>query len=372
MPINNWGDGPTTTLIFPEQINQTEAIMSLEDLLSGFANQQTTSPAQTKAFSKYKTKAPKQPPPPPSRISDLYGYKSLVTNSSACKAIEKIWSHPNTVKWATDEGMVGIEIEVENITSSVVLSPHWSSHEDGSLRNNGIEFVSIPLTIKQIEPALSNLYLSLKEKNKPDFSNRTSAHIHLNCRDLTQDEIYTLVLLYAVFEKHFYGFAGTKRMNSIFCVPLYRCNILSQAKDVIYGFSPNWHKYCGINILPLIDNNGERGKGTIEFRHLYGTENIETIYAWINQILCLRKACKEIKLTELLDQIKTMNTTSEYLALFYRVFNGQSAAVRDKQVFEESISNIKRELFHNDYAKTLAKTDTCSYWTLASKLRLKG
>jgi hypothetical protein len=67
-----------------------------------------------------------------------------------------------------------------------------------------------------------------------------------------------------------------------------------------------------------------------------------------------------------------MNTTSEYLALFYRVFNGQSAAVRDKQVFEESISNIKRELFHNDYAKTLAKTDTCSYWTLASKLGLKG
>jgi hypothetical protein len=363
MPIN---DNPETTSIFND-------VFDLPTVAAYLAGTPTPNPELATLNTKVsKTKTPRQPPPPNSRISVLYGYKALTTNASACKTYEKQSNHTNTYKWATEEGLLGIEIEVENITNGVVLSPHWSTHGDGSLRNHGIEFVSVPLAVNQIEIALHSLYAALKQQNQPDFSNRTSVHIHLNCRDLTQDEIYALVLLYAIFEKHFYGFAGTKRLNSIFCVPLYRCNILNQAKEVIYGFNPVWHKYCGINILPLVDNNGERGKGTIEFRHLYGTDDVELIFAWINQILCLRKACKEIKLSELLDQIKTMNTTSDYLALFYRVFTGQTAAVRDKQVFEESISNIKRELFSSDYAKTITRSDTCQYWQLAAKLGLKG
>jgi len=147
--------------------------------------------------------------------------------------------------------------------------------------------------------------------------------------------------------------------------------INSKAVEVIYGFNPSWHKYCGLNILPLIDNNGARGYGTIEFRHLYGTSDTKAILTWVDQILCLRKACTEIKKEDLLEQIKTMNTTSDYLALYYRIFT-IPAQVRDKQVFEECISNIKRELFAFEYEQTLRKDNASTYWALAQKLGLKG
>lgn len=342
------------TVTFDEE--ETLGINALADIIS------SKKIPRTKADAPVKT----------GRMGDVYSYRSLSVNKSACTSWEKaIKLKGEPFKWSTEEGLVGIEIEVENITNGVPLSPHWSCKEDGSLRNHGMEYVSVPLQIKQIQPALEGLYIPLHESNKPDFSNRTSIHIHLNCRDLTQDQIYTMVLLYSIFEKHFYGFAGTKRLNSIFCVPIYRCNILQQAVDVIYGFGPTWHKYCGLNILPLIDNNGARGYGTIEFRHLYGTSDINLIMNWIDQILCLRKACTEIKKEDLLEQIKTMNTSSDYLALFYRIFT-MPAQVKDKQVFEECISNIKRELFGNEYERTVQKSPDSMYWQVSAKLGLRG
>lgn len=306
------------------------------------------------------------------RMGDVYSYRQLSVNKSACTAFEKSYVPDyKPFKWSHEDGLVGIEIEVENIRTPAVLSPHWTAKDDGSLRNHGMEYVSVPLQVKQIQPALSALYASLKLQNQPDFSNRTSTHIHLNCRDLTQDQVWVMVMLYAIFEKHFYGFAGAKRLNSIFCVPLYRCNILNNINDVVYAFSPNWHKYSGLNILPLIDNNSVRGYGTIEFRHLYGTADQTLILEWIDQILCLRKACLEIKKEDLIEQIKTMNTTSDYLALFYRVFTSP-ARVKDKQVFEECISNIKRELFQRDYLTKLKINSEGEYWKHVHKMGMRG
>lgn len=98
------------------------------------------------------------------------------------------------------QGMVGIEIEVENITQQVIPLAYWDAKSDGSLRNNGIELVSVPLQIKQVQLALEHVFDVLNQNNKPDFSNRTSIHIHVNCRDLTQDQLYNFILLYAIFE----------------------------------------------------------------------------------------------------------------------------------------------------------------------------
>lgn len=309
-----------------------------------------------------------------SQMQHLISYPPLKLKKTATNAYEKTHTLLNKpFNWTehSDE-LIGIEIEVENIKDVVPLEAYWEFKQDNSLRNNGAEFVSIPLQVKQIQYALEHLYTCLYKNNNPDFSNRTSTHIHVNCRNLTQDQLYNFILLYTVFEKHFYKSVGTRRTNSIFCVPLFRTNQLSRLNDVIYILSPNWHKYCGLNLLPLLQNSVTGCYGTIEFRHMYGTHNQQDILKWINDILCLRTFATKISKEELESLIKDMNTTSSYLSLYTQVFNKGQKLLTNKLDFEECVSNVKRELWGNDYALTLKKSDNSHYWQTVQALGIRG
>lgn len=322
-------------------------------------------------------KVPKAAPSPNtnsnSLLQDIVKYKAMTLRKNESNAFEKTYTlKEKPMEWCTTQGMVGIEIEVENITNSLQPLAYWDIKADGSLRNNGVELVSVPLQIKQVQLALEHVYNVLTANNKPDFSNRTSVHIHVNCRDLTQNQIYNFILLYALFEKHFYAFAGNKRMNSIFCVPLFRTNQLNVLDNVVYGLSPNWHKYCGINLLPLYQNQVTQGYGTIEFRHLYGTSNQREILEWINDIMCLRKYACEISKDDLLKNIKEMNTTSSYISLYSQVFAKGRKILSNKKDFEECVSNIKRELFGDEYLNTVKRSDHSDYWLTVNSLGIRG
>ena len=342
----------------------------------GFGNVHTPEELSALINSISNAKAHKAPSPntnPDSLLQDIVKYKAMTLRKNESNAFEKM----NTLKekpmeWCTTRGMVGIEIEVENITNSLHPLAYWDIKADGSLRNNGVELVSVPLQIKQVQLALEHVYNVLTANNKPDFSNRTSVHIHVNCRDLTQNQIYNFILLYALFEKHFYAFAGNKRMNSIFCVPLFRTNQLNVLDNVVYGLSPNWHKYCGINLLPLYQNQVTQGYGTIEFRHLYGTSNQREILEWINDIMCLRKYACEISKDDLLKNIKEMNTTSSYISLYSQVFAKGRKVLSNKKDFEECVSNIKRELFGCEYLNTIKRSDQSDYWLAVNNLGIRG
>lgn len=308
-----------------------------------------------------------------SLLQDIVKYKAMTLRKNESNAFEKTHTlKEKPMEWCTTQGMVGIEIEVENITHSPHPLAYWDIKADGSLRNNGVELVSVPLQIKQVQLALEHVYNVLTEHNKPDFSNRTSVHIHVNCRDLTQNQIYNFILLYALFEKHFYAFAGNKRMNSIFCVPLFRTNQLNVLDNVVYGLSPDWHKYCGINLLPLYQNHVTQGYGTIEFRHLYGTSNQREILEWINDIMCLRKYACEVSKDDLLKNIKEMNTTSSYISLYSQVFAKGRKVLSNKKDFEECVSNIKRELFGDEYLTTVKCSDQSDYWLTVNNLGIRG
>jgi len=305
-------------------------------------------------------------------LQDLYKYKTMVLRKGDSVAYEKMHKIVDPYPWTTQQGLVGIEIEVENMVNTVYLDAYWESKADGSLRNNGVEFVSVPLQVKQIQLALEHLYQQMNKNNTPDFSNRTSTHIHVNCRDLTQDQLFNFILLYALFEKHFYQVAGTRRLNSIFCVPLFRTNQLNKINDVVYALSPDWHKYCGLNLLPLYQNSVTQGYGTIEFRHLYGVNNPIEVMHWINDILCLRKAAMTHTKEELLENIKQMNTTSSYMEMYQTVFEKGRKILSNKKDFEECVSNIKRELFGNDYTKQLSLSEKSVYWQTALALNVRG
>jgi hypothetical protein len=307
-------------------------------------------------------------------LQDVFKYPALKLDKVRSNAYEKGHKLPeNPFQWITTNAIVGVEVEVENIRHVVNIEAYWQAKQDNSLRNNGVEYVSIPLAVKQIEPAIKHLYDALRKNNTPDFSNRTSTHIHLNCRDMTQEQIYTMFLLYCIFERHFFKMVGTKRLNSIFCVPVFRSNLDNKAVRTIYNLEPVWQKYCAINLLPLTSNTlNPGGYGTVEFRHLYGCADEKVVMEWIDNILALRKAAMEITLTDLSQMIQEMNTSSSYKSLYAQVFPEKYRILIYKKEFEDCISNIKREMFGDDYKNEIRVSSESQYWNIAAKLGMRG
>ena len=196
----------------------------------------------------------------------------------------------NTDQIIPSSGRLGFELEMEGVPDLPKAPPLWEYHGDQSLRNHGTEMVSCPLPAEFIKPALYLLrqFLQKIAKKKPDFSWRTSNHIHCNVQDLSIQRFLFQLRLYLVFEPLLYFFAGQDRSISNFCVPLKDSTVdipLSQMFQteafILRDLGKFWPKYAGLSIFRLGDY------GTIEYRHLPGTGNISRLIMWSNLILSL-------------------------------------------------------------------------------------
>ena len=177
-----------------------------------------------------------------------------------------------------DDRLVGIEVELEN--SNVKMrnkSTVWVAHNDGSLRNTGLEWITHPIRARDAPAALHDLFSG--GANQCSFTPRTSIHVHFNCCDLTKDQVLDILMLYLHFERQLYGYVGKNRVKNIYCVPINDTtlarSILVNRFDVSVG---RWKKYTGLNLLPL------RDKGTMEFRQMHGTSNTTKVAVWIRLI----------------------------------------------------------------------------------------
>lgn len=280
-------------------------------------------------------------------LNDIFSYPDLKLMSDKHKEYEQknntIFNNP--IK--NNHVLIGIEVEVENIQERPILKYYWRETEDGSLRNYGVEYTSIPLTGNQIPYALSYLKNNLEVANIPSFSQRTSIHIHLNVRDYSWERVKNLLILYAIFEKHFFNLAGTKREENIFCVPLYKCMQLTAINNLEENIN-EWSKYSAINLGTITGTSVCKRFGTIEFRHLYGTLDIPVILFWINSIIKLHEASINYSFDALKEKILTLNTTSEYIQLYKNVFE-EAALINlvSKHDFESCITTTKIALFKN-------------------------
>ena len=238
---------------------------------------------------------------------------------------------------------IGLECEIENVNLSR-RSPYWTITKDGSLRNGGLEFVSHPIKVTRVEQALHELFNSYLYPGFT-YSDRTSVHIHMNVRTLTVSQLQTLVLTYMVFEKALFKWVGNDRDKNIYCVPLYDIVLtegLVTNLENIRGFG--WMKYTALNLRPILD------KGSIEFRHLYGTNDTKTIITWINFLLCLKKYALRNKPEYIKERIYELNTTSEYMAFLREVFDDQADHLVYPELLKDMsscITNIKGQCFFN-------------------------
>ena len=241
----------------------------------------------------------------------------------------------------------GVEVEVENVPYPEILPHHtsyWNITQDNSLRNAGYEFVSMPLKAKYLENALNQLKNSLP--NSADFSPRTSVHVHMNVRDLTIEQISSLVILYITCENLLFNWVGHERDKSVFCIKLletnYRKDILHLLDSVSY-IVHHWNKYTALNLHPICSI------GTVEFRHMEGNIHIPRILTWINFLSCLKSYTKTTSIQKLLHTVMNLNSSSEYKPFLESVFKNLTINLLDN-ASDEDIQNAMEEAV--SYVKT--------------------
>ena len=322
-------------------------------------------------------------------LAGFYEYSPLpISEETLERALEIIRNKYKAVPLGPLENentFVGVEIEMENVPESVRCSLPFTIYEaktDGSLRNNGMEFITRPTLARALPQYLSVLKQDvLKVNPEPSFSERTSVHVHVNARDMSIPAIMNTLLLYITVERLLYRYvksvSGVDRANNIFCLPLNKADQLPtlgralndvrryRKVDDIYrmresfgSFVSEWHKYLGINFLRATD----RKCGTIEYRHFAGTLDTEVIATWVALLLKLRTYAKKVELENLISTIQELNTTSAYEAFLSSVFQELYPLIYCKNYakhLEENVSFIKSCVVYqevNEYTKALKET----------------
>lgn len=206
-------------------------------------------------------------------IRELHGLESVdVYTPTKLPDASDIW----VIK--SDE-VVGIEVEVENQAHRRASNQVWTRTDDGSLRNSGVEYISRPIKACHAPAALKHLFIGDFDEEYC-FSPRTSVHVHLNMQDVSKEKVVDLIMIYSLFERCLFRFVGRSRWKNIYCTPITETGLLFNLGS--RGLSCPWEKYTGLNILPL------QSHGTVEFRHMHGTNDTKKLCVWIDMITRLK------------------------------------------------------------------------------------
>jgi len=258
-----------------------------------------------------------------SKIQDIIGSQSDY----------KLYATDDTLVSNTDA--IGVEIELEGISHYSPGSAlpnifyNWRAVEDGSLRN-GTEFIfKEPFKAKNITASLEimNQFLAAYRAVTGTgviVNERCSVHVHLDVRELDGQELNNLILVYLLFEKVLFEYISPTRSKNNYCRPLADSsfkatlhNLLTIKSDnltydLIRIISRDCDKYSALNVLPV------QNFGSVEFRHMPGTDDTTKIFDWINVILALKVAARSFSVQELLAVFKE----KDCLSLLMMVFQG--------------------------------------------------
>ena len=191
------------------------------------------------------------------------------------------------------ERRLGLEIEVEHVNRGVdwVRSTDlWNVVGDGSLRDQGAEFVSTPLTVDELLPAVEKYYEFASDLGYK-ASIRTSTHVHINMQQYTLQQVGAVCALYSVVEPILFDILGQDRDECTYCVPWYRARGQATVARSMLGrrdlsrvrmeIDSGTCKYTALNLAALIRF------GTLEFRAAPTFEDKMPLLSWVDTIMRL-------------------------------------------------------------------------------------
>lgn len=222
--------------------------------------------------------------------------------------------------------LIGLELETEHcheigrtVSTAAIEKLGYQIASDNSLRGSAYEFISRPMASKHALASLTDFF-ALTKFNDGNYSDRCSTHVHVNCQDLTLEQISNVALIYQIVEEILFEFVGHNRDSNLYCIPWNQCrnhhrlvaNFLASPRTTLKV----WNKYTALNLLPLLMY------GTVEFRQMNGTADMTRLTTWINLIGSIFKYATSVELNNLTTTVKELNTTSHYEHFFNTVLGG--------------------------------------------------
>jgi len=188
----------------------------------------------------------------------------------------------------------GIEIEVEGTRLPRDRITGWIIHEDGSLRGESAEYVfRTGEPYDRVAVRLAALQKAFNDANSViNDSYRTSVHVHRNVRDWQVKKIYNLIMLYIIFEEALGEFCGKDRVGNLFCLRARDAGFFMEQlrnsiiTDQLHPLAQENLRYSAVNPQSMWRH------GTIEFRGMRGTTDINLIQTWVDIIAALSAAAQ--------------------------------------------------------------------------------
>lgn len=214
---------------------------------------------------------------------------------------------------------LGLELEIEEMRrrgGDTVLG--MTATKDGSLRGDyAYEYITFPTKLKHLRNLLNTAVNDL-QLGPNNYSDRCSIHAHANVLDFTEDQLKSVFLAYQTLEGLLFKFVGHYRDEGLYAVPWSGTKIAERLfNNKLDRVSiKKWQKYTALNVIPVAS------QGTIEFRHLEGTHDVERIMQWLNIIGSILRFGKATKFDDHKAIIMDMNTVSSYDKYLQDVFKG--------------------------------------------------
>lgn len=199
----------------------------------------------------------------------------------------------NTFSLKKTEGKFALEMEVEgnNLPRRIA---GWRSVGDGSLRHNGVEYVSAkPTSIERLGSMITNFDNNcVKTDSELVNSTRTSVHMHINMQEEKLIDVVKGAVAYYMMEDSLLNYCGPERKVNAFCLPLSQARNQITALKYYSGvenlrFNNSSFKYTGLNL-------GAINKfGSIEQRSMRGVYDRDILIPWVKNINKIWEVAKE-------------------------------------------------------------------------------
>ena len=251
------------------------------------------------------------------------------------------------------EGDVGIEIEVEGVNLPREVAG-WRVEEDGSLRGENCEYVlPRPLPQDRIRTALKRLSVDMRQSGATVLdTGYAGIHIHINAQQLTVTQVCTFAFLYYAIEDLCLHFCGEDRKGNLFCLSAGVAPYPLKALEEALHHTDFRHlrndklRYASLNWKALSEY------GSLEFRGMRSTLDIEVIEAWVGLLLELRKTAIEIdnpqRVVEMYSELRGEGFVKAVLPTYHAVLQYDGDVNR---AVERGVRSIQKVAYTVDWER---------------------
>lgn len=195
------------------------------------------------------------------------------------------------------KGEYGIEVEAEGTHLPAAVNQAWSVEVDHSLAS-GLEareyVMTAPASLEGCRTALDDLARVYAEHNTVVEETDTSGvHVHVNVQEYTPRELFTFIITYLVLEELLVTYCGDMRQGNHFCLRTIDAEglVYELTQSAINRKFGNLNmeniRYSSLNVLSLFKY------GSVEFRAMRGTPNLDAIYEWVEILDRVKKGAKQ-------------------------------------------------------------------------------